>query len=143
MAQRMSIRRYQDLGVWQAADALRQEVYTLTGSGLSARDFRFNEQLRSAAGSVAANIVEGYRRYSPKDFARFLDIAYASAGEVANWLDDGVARGYWSREDLIVARRQIRRVDAGLKSMMRYLRTDRAKANADFARRARSHEPEG
>lgn len=128
--------------MWQAGDALRAEVYRLTESEPTIRDFRFRDQLRAAAGSVTANVVEGYRRFSPRDFARFLDVAYASAGEVANWLDDGIARRYWTDDDLVMARRQLRRLDGGLKSLMRYLRTQRAADHAKDVRRALSAEDE-
>lgn len=122
----MAAKRYQDLVVWQAADEVRREVYRLTGNGDAARDFRFRDQARAAAASTAANITEGFRRYSSREFAQFLDYAFASAGETEHWLDDGVARRYWTEEDVRTARLQLRRLDAGLRGLIRYLRSPKA-----------------
>lgn len=122
----MGAKRYQDLIVWQAADEVRREVHQLTNAGPASRDFRFRDQARSSASSIAANIAEGFRRYGPRDFARFLDYAFASAGETEHWLDDGVARGHWTEQDVRAARLQLRRLDAGLRSLMRYLRSPQA-----------------
>lgn len=121
-----TVRRYQDLAVWQIADELRLEVYRLVAAGPAFDDWRFRDQIRNAAGSVAANIVEGYRRFSPKDFARFLQIAYASAGETQHWLEDGCARGHWTESEIDAARRLLRRLDPPLLALMRYLRTPAA-----------------
>jgi len=45
------------------------------------------DQVRRAAASAALNIAEGAGRISPKDQARFFDIAYASTKEVQAVLD--------------------------------------------------------
>ncbi len=126
----MAAKRHQDLVVWQAADELKREVYRLSNGGPGSRDFRFRDQLRSAVSSITANITEGFRRYSPREFAQFLDYAYASAGETDHWLDDGVERQYWNESDLRTARIQLRRLDAGLRALMRYLRSPQAASNS-------------
>jgi len=130
MSDRMSVKRYQDLVVWQLADEVRREIARLTDAGPAHSDFRFRDQTRAAASSIAANIVEGYRRFAARDFARFLDYAYASAGETAHWLDDGEARGYWVSGDIKTVRTQLRRLDATLRSLARYLRTPEAAARS-------------
>ena len=126
IAAAMAVKRYQDLVVWQAADELRREVVKLTNGGPASRDFKFRSQTLAAVSSISANIVEGYRRFSAREFAQFVDYAYASAGEVSHWLDDGQARGYWTATDVHVARVQLRRLDHGLRALGRYLRSPQA-----------------
>ena len=43
------------------------------------------DQLYRAAGSISANISEGYSRASPKDQARFYEYALGSAREARDW----------------------------------------------------------
>jgi four helix bundle protein len=114
-------KRFEDLVVWQIADELRTEVYRLAAFPAASRDFDFRRQLMSAAGSVAANIAEGFARRSPRDFARHLKIAAGSAAETSNWLDDGCARGYWSANEAADARRILRRLGTPLQRLIRYL----------------------
>lgn len=124
------MKTYQELIVWQLADELRKEIYRLLREGPASRDFRFADQLRAAVSSIAANIVEGFGRFGSVDFARYLDIAYASAGETANWLDDGVARGHWTEDDIAAARLLLRRLNPALTHLMRYLRSPQGKAKS-------------
>jgi four helix bundle protein len=55
-------------------------------------------QLVRAAGSVAANIAEGYGRFSQAAYRNHLSIARGSAFEVQSWLDLLSRRGYLSEE---------------------------------------------
>jgi len=81
------------------ADAFKKEVYRLLRESAAAdADYRFRNQLRAAAASVAMNIGEGFYRNNTGDFVRFLSIALASLGEASLWLHDGVEREYFNRE---------------------------------------------
>jgi len=124
------MKTYQELIVWQLADELRKEIYRLLREGPASCDLRFADQLRSAVSSIAANIVEGFGRYGSAEFARYLEIAFASAGETANWLDDGQARGHWTADDIAAARQLLRRLNPALTHLMRYLRSPQAKAKS-------------
>jgi len=117
------MKTYQELVVWQLADELRKEVYRLLREGPAGNDLRFADQLRGAVSGIASNIVEGFRRYGSVEFARYLEIAFASAGETANWLDDGVARGHWIEDEVAAARQLLRRLNPALTHLMRYLRS--------------------
>jgi four helix bundle protein len=89
-------RRYQELEVWQLADALKIEVYALIATGPASRDFKFRDQIRDSAASTTKNISEGFGRFWPADFARFMEVALASAMETQDSLKDGVDRGYFT-----------------------------------------------
>ena len=80
------VQHFSELRAWREARRLVKEIYLLSGTGPLSRDFSFRDQLRSAAISVMSNIAEGFARHSSADFARFLDMARASAAEVESLL---------------------------------------------------------
>jgi four helix bundle protein len=95
----MEARRLEDLLVWQLANSFKREVYRLVEESRGAQsDFRFRDQLREAAASVEMNIGEGFGRFRPREFIRFLEISLGSLTEAKLWLADGVDRRYWEPE---------------------------------------------
>ena len=70
--------RFEELEIWQEARRLHRELY---GSLRGCKDYSFRDQMQRAALSVMNNIAEGFERKTKKDFAHFLDLAKASAGE--------------------------------------------------------------
>jgi four helix bundle protein len=81
-----TIRRYEDIQGWQKARELARFVYDVSKQDAFARDFGLRDQIRRAAVSVMSNIAEGFERSGHAEFARFLSIAKASAGEVQSQL---------------------------------------------------------
>jgi four helix bundle protein len=120
-AEHVTAKRYEDLVVWQLAMELKREVYRLTASGPAARDFKFRNQIRAAVAGIPSHLAEGFRRFYPKDFARFVTYGYSALGETKNWLNDGIDRGYWGERDLAASRLLIRRLDPGLRELLHYL----------------------
>ena len=76
------MRDHRKLEVFALADALALRVYEVTQRFPDDERYGLTAQLRKAAVSVAANIVEGAARPSQADFLRLLSIAYASACEL-------------------------------------------------------------
>ena len=75
------VRDFRDLVAWQLAYELKCEVYAFTSTGRVSRDFDYVNDIRSASASAPANIAEGFGRFRPLEFARFLTIAKASLVE--------------------------------------------------------------
>lgn len=76
--------RFEKLEVWQRAIDHAGVIYALTRDFPSDERFGLTNQMRRAAVSVSSNIAEGSGRVSDVDFARFLEIAYASLMEVVS-----------------------------------------------------------
>ena len=73
---------FKDLKVWEKAHAITLRIYEETRSFPKEELYGLTSQLRRAASSVTANIVEGCGRRSDGEFTRFLQIARGSASEL-------------------------------------------------------------
>ena len=90
----MAVRDFRDLVCWQLSYELKCEVFAFTATGPASRDFKYRDQIRDASASAPRNIAEGFGRFRPRDFARYLEYARASLEETKNHLIDGRDRGY-------------------------------------------------
>jgi len=77
---------FQDLIVWQKAHAFVLGIYEVTRSFPKEELYGLTSQLRRAAVSIPANIAEGFRKQSPADKARFLNISEGSLEECRYYL---------------------------------------------------------
>lgn len=88
------VRRHQDLVAWQLCTELDARIFEATANGPGAKDFEWLDQIRASSGSAAPNIAEGFGRFGPREFARYLRIALASLKETSTHLVIGKGRGY-------------------------------------------------
>jgi four helix bundle protein len=72
---------FRDVIAWQKAHAFALAVYRCSESFPREAQFVLTSQLRRAAGSIPANIVEGFRKRTKPDKLRFYNIAQGSADE--------------------------------------------------------------
>lgn len=113
---------HEKLIAWQRADDLFIVVHRLSATFPVEERYALASQMRRAAYSVPANIVEGMARRSVRDRLRFLNIAEASLAEVAYCLHVSKRLGYLApaaHEDL---ERAVRQVGAPLVGLMRSLK---------------------
>jgi four helix bundle protein len=89
-----SFKRFEEINGWQKARELTSLVYSITREGDFARDFGLKDQMRRASVSIMNNIAEGFGRHSDAEFARFLEIAKASAYEVQSCSYVALDAGY-------------------------------------------------
>ena len=80
------VQNYKKLLVWQKAFDLAVVVYKKTACFPKCERYALSSQMRRAASSISANVVEGASRSTSQDFARFLGMAYSSAKELENFV---------------------------------------------------------
>lgn len=78
---------YRRLIVWQKADELAFQIYLITKAFPREEIFGIISQMRRAALSVPANLVEGYARSSKKEKIQFYMIARGSLTELEYFID--------------------------------------------------------
>ena len=86
---------HHNLVAWQRADDLFIEVHRLTLQQFPVYErYELGSQLRRAAYSVPANLVEGIAREHHRDQVRFFNIASASLSELGYGLHASKRLGY-------------------------------------------------
>ena len=90
----------EDMAAYQLSVEVKQRVLALICNSPAKRDFRLAGQVTDAAASLPSDISEGYERRNPAEFANFVRYARASLKEVIERLPDGVAKGYYTREEI-------------------------------------------
>ena len=78
---------YRNLVAYEKAREVVRRVYYVTKSFPKDEVFALSSQMRRAAVSITSNIAEGMTRYSVKDKAHFLEIAYGSLMEVMSQME--------------------------------------------------------
>jgi four helix bundle protein len=78
---------FRTLVVWDRAQRFAAEVFAVTRRQIRDDERPLLRQLQRAAMSIGANIAEGAGADTPRQFARYLNIAIASASEVESHLD--------------------------------------------------------
>ncbi|MBM3861377.1 MAG: four helix bundle protein [Verrucomicrobia bacterium] len=93
------MRDYTKILAWQKADDLTVAVYQATRSFPKDELYALTSQLRRAAYSVPANIVEGSARESQKDYLHFLVIARGSLAETGYFIHLAHRLGYMNADN--------------------------------------------
>ena len=95
------MKNFRELIVWQKAHQLVLEIYPLTQLFPADERFGLVSQMRRAAVSVPANIVEGHKRKSRREFAHFTSIAEGSLEELKYYLHLSRDLGYVTEPRMI------------------------------------------
>jgi four helix bundle protein len=117
------VRSHKDLIAWQRAYELKLQVYALIRTGSITRDLDLKDQLKSSASAAPRLIAEGFGRYYPSDFARYLRLANGELKETVESLDDGVDCRHFTKDQVLPLQRLARRSSKAATNLIAYLRT--------------------
>jgi four helix bundle protein len=121
--ERVMVRNYRDLTVWQRAMELVKEVYIVTGEFPSSEKFGLVSQLRRAAVSIPSNIAEGQGRRSRGEFVQFLGHARGSLFEVETQLLIAAQLGFLSDEKSNELQQRVNEVARLMNGLMKSLQS--------------------
>jgi four helix bundle protein len=92
-------RDYRKIKAWQLADELALKVYGATSNFPKSEIFGLTSQMRRAAISVPANIIEGSARKHKNEYLQFLYTAMGSLVELGYYIDFSKRVGYLKAVD--------------------------------------------
>ena len=95
----MEIFGYRKLIAYQKAKEIVKRTYKLIKKFPVEERYAMCDQLRRAVLSITSNIAEGVNRFSVKDKAHFIEIAYGSLMEVSSQIEIAEELEYISTED--------------------------------------------
>lgn len=114
--------RFEKLDVWQKAIEFADCVYSATRRFPDDERFGLTSQMRRAAVSVSSNVAEGAGRSSDADFARFVEISYASLMESVSQTHVAKRQGFLEQaafDDVTRRADQLARMLSGLRASLR------------------------
>jgi four helix bundle protein len=112
------VRDYSKIEAWQLADDFVVAVYERSRAFPRDEVYALTNQLRRAASSAAANIVEGSARETKKDYLHFLCIARGSLAEAQYFIHLAERLIYFSVADAATLTAQGRRAFACLHGLI-------------------------
>ena len=120
----MAIKTYKDLNVFRESYGLALDISRATKRFPGPEQFELARQLRRAARSVPANIVEGWaKRSSAAEFKRYLQVAIGSCDECKLWLEMSRDEGFLSAEECSLLENRFNVLGAMLKSLWKQWKT--------------------
>ena len=90
----MEVFGYRELIAYQKAKEVVKKTYKLLKKFPPEERYAMCDQLRRASISVTSNIAEGVNRFSVKEKAHFIEIAYGSLMEVSSQFEVAEELGY-------------------------------------------------
>ena len=98
---------FRKLNVYTNSKELVKYIYSLIQKFAPEEKFALCTQIRRASTSIPINIAEGFGRFSSKEKARFIEIAFGSLTEISCELELSYELGYITLDEFDEAERQI------------------------------------
>jgi four helix bundle protein len=117
------MRDHRKLKAFEFAEELVTAVYRATRAFPREEVFGLTSQMRRAAVSVAANIVEGCARRTLKEYVNFLNVSFGSLREVGYYIELSHRLSYLSEQEMQELKNLYDQTARVLSGLMKSLRT--------------------
>ena len=124
-----TIRRSEDLEIWQKARNFSVEIFQISNSNGLEKEFGLRNQILNSSGSIMDNIAEGFEREGNKEFINFLSIAKGSCGESRSQLYRALDRKYITEEKFSELIEKNVEIMKSISGFMKYLKESELKGN--------------
>jgi four helix bundle protein len=118
---RMIARRFEELECWKLARELERRVYAFTATSPACKDLDYCRQIRKSSSSAPRNMAEGFGRFLPGDFAKFMRNALGSLNETRDHLGAGHEQGYLLTAEYVELRELASRATGASVRLAEYL----------------------
>ena len=105
-----AVTSYKDLTYWKMGMELVVIIYKFTEKFPKSEIFGLTSQIRRASVSIPANIAEGYRRGSRKEYRVFLSYSFGSGAEVETYLDLSLQLNYITHDEYKLAASKLEQI---------------------------------
>ena len=122
MRNKMKVKSFEDMKVWQDARVFVKLIYELTASDVFKKDYGLKDQIQRAAVSIMNNISEGFERDNNKEFMNFLGYAKGSAGEVRSMLYVALDLKYISKDNFDINYNKAIKIITQISNFKKYLK---------------------
>lgn len=122
-----TIRKFEDLKVWQESRVLCKMVNEYILERASIRSYSYKDQIDRSSGSVMDNIAEGFGRGGTREFVNFLSIARGSCNEVKSQLYRATDRKYIDQVEGQQLMQSTEKILGMISSFMTYLQSYKQK----------------
>ncbi len=124
-----TIKRFEDLEIWQLARELNIKVHPILEKLDESRSYALKGQLDGSAGSVMDNISEGFERDGNREFIQFLAISKGSLGEARSQLYRAFDRKFVGKESFDVLQADCLLLAGKIAAFMTYFNNSDFKGN--------------
>ena len=118
-----TVYKFEDLEIWQLARNLYKKISVLATQLRAVHEYRFAEQMKSAAGSIMDNIAEGFERSSRLEFVNSLGISKGECGELKSQLYRCLDDKYLSESKFAELYEDTDKVQKKIANFVKYLNT--------------------
>jgi four helix bundle protein len=122
-----TVHKFEDLEIWQLARLLYKKVSKISERLKKNHDYRFAEQMKSAAGSIMDNIAEGFERNSRLEFLNSLSISKGETGELKSQTYRCQDDNYLTEQEMKELYEDTDKLSRKIANFVKYLNTTKVK----------------